>query len=545
MRRPPLIDATTARRLVEAGHWLPEETLWTVAARHDPADVAVVCPRHGAVTFGELRAEAEHLAAAWHADGVGPGDVVVVQLPNWYDAVLAHLALTRLGAVSFPLLTSFHGRELDFVVARSGAVGIVTAPGHRSTPGERRYRELLDDRGNRLRHCWRADAGADGLRRAGPRPSDLPSPPPAGDVTMVLATSGTTGEPKMVLHSSLSTVGVKLRVAAAFGLTAGDVLHMPSPLGHATGLQNGVRLPLLLGATVVLQERWDVAEAARLVAEHGVTFSMGATPFLFDLVDLPDGARTGLRSLRSFVCGGAPIPPRLAARAVERLPWLTLMPVWGMSETDVATLVHPGDPRQKVLSSDGRPVDGWDVVVTGDDGSPAGPGEVGELRCRGAGLFHGYLGREDLTAAAMAGGWFRTGDRGTVDGDGFLRCLGRIDDFIIRGGMNIAPLEIEDLLRSHPGVRDVAVVGAPDERLGERIGAVVVPAGDPPTLEELNAHLLGLGLARTKLPEVLVTGTSLPTTPTGKVQKHLLRRQLAGGAGEDGAGPGRQAASPG
>jgi acyl-CoA synthetase (AMP-forming)/AMP-acid ligase II len=348
-----------------------------------------------------------------------------------------------------------------------------------------------------------------------------------------MATSGTTGEPKLVLHSHRSTVGGVIQaVAAEMGLTNDDVMFMPSPISHATGLQYGVRLGLALGTTVALQERWDPREAAELMHRCRASWTMGATPFLHDLLGLDEWVLDRVHeSLRMFVCGGAPIPGALAERATRQLPAVSLMAAWGMSETGIVTLVRPGDPLDKVIGTDGRPVPGWEVRIVDEQGRVLGTHETGEIECRGAALFHGYYGRPDFTTDATGDGWLRTGDLGAIDDDGYLRCLGRIKDLVIRGGLNISAVEVEDHVRRHPAVRDVAVVGTPDERLGERICAVIVPDGEAPTVEELGRFLGELGLARQKHPERIIVLDALPLTPTGKVQKFLIREQLGTQAG--------------
>lgn len=498
-------------------------TLWELATAVARDAVAVICPRNGPVTYGTLVDEAESLAAAWHAAGIEPGDVVLLQIPNWYEFVLAHLALTRLGAITLPTLPLYRKRELTFIAGASGARAIVGAADQAGCPPQDLYEGLLDL--PELKHFWRAD---DLRAMATGDVMTLPPPPDPEDVTIMMATSGTTGDPKLILHSHRSTVGgVLQRIAEEMTLDAGDVMFMPSPISHATGLQYGVRMAIALGATLLLQQRWEPHEAAALIACHRARWVMGATPFLFDLVGLPAAERESLSSLELFICGGAPVPESLAAQATEALPQVSLMAAWGMSETGIVTLVRPGDPIAKVTGSDGRPMPGWDVRVASPDGEPVPVGQEGEIQCRGAALFEGYIGRQDLTRDAVPDGWLRSGDIGRMDEDGYLRCLGRIKDLIIRGGVNLSATEIEDAVRLHPAIRDVAVIGAPDPRLGERVCAVVVADGELPTVLELGEFLLAQGLAKQKLPESIVPVDALPATATGKIQKHLLRARLS------------------
>lgn len=524
MYAAPLIDPAKLAQWRSERLWEPR-TLWDLAIRADRNHPAVICPRNGSVDYGTLVDEAERLAAAWFEAGIQPSDVVLLQLPNWYEFVLGHLALTRLGAITLPTLPLYREHELRFIAAASGARAIVGAPDVAGCPPAALYERLLDL--PTLDFFWRAEE----LRAAATGdPAVLPAPPSPDDVTIVMATSGTTGDPKLILHSHRSTVGGVIdRVAETMTLTSGDVMFMPSPISHATGLQYGVRMSILLGATLLLQQRWEAHEAAALVARHGARWVMGATPFLYDLVSLPADEREQLASLRVFVCGGAPVPEVLARKATKALPGVSLMTAWGMSETGIVTLVRPGDPIGKVTGSDGRPMPGWDVRIATAEGEPVPRGQEGEIQCRGAALFHGYLGPGHITREAVPDGWLRTGDIGRLDEDGYLRCLGRIKDLIIRGGVNLSATEIENVARLHPAIQDVAIVGAPDPRLGERVCAMVVCPGAPPTIAELGDFLLDRGLAKQKLPELIVSVDALPTTPTGKVQKHLLRASLARG----------------
>jgi cyclohexanecarboxylate-CoA ligase len=505
------------------------ETLWDLAKKSNPDRVAVVCPRNGSITYGVLVREAEGLAAAWHARGVSNGDPIILQIPNWYDFVLAHLALTRLGAITLPALPAYRSLELEQIAEAAGAVGVVGAPSFRYCPPADLY-DSLRNQVRTLREIWLVDSKDGGIRSLAAKgdPASLPPAPDPRDVTILIATSGTTGRPKLVAHSHTSTLGGVLeRIARDIvGLTEDDVILMASPVTHMTGLEYGVRMSTLLGATLVLMDRWDPASAADLIAKYGVTYTQGATPFLFDLVHLPDEYLDRLRSLRTFVCGGAPIPSDLARRALESMPGTALLPTWGMSETAIATLMHPNDPIEKVTGSDGRAVPGWEIRIVSAEGEVLPPGSVGEIECRGAGLFHGYFRRDDLTREAMHNGWLRTGDRGRMDAQGYVRCLDRIKDLIIRGGLNVSPIEIEELMRLHPSVAEVAVVGIPDDRLGERICAVVIARGELPTVETMADFLLGNGLSQQKLPEKIVGFDSFPRTAAGKVQKYVLRKQV-------------------
>ena len=528
MRADAIVDEGFLAELTTAGLYEPQ-TLWDLATAAPAERTAVVCPANGEVTYGTLVEEATALAAQWQHDGLRPDDVVVLQLPNCYEFVLSHLALTRLGAITLAVPTNYRGTELAVIAGASHARAVVCSPSHRACPEIDVYERLRDDLPS-LTFLWPIENGA--LRAAVDHRSGaaLGAPPDPEDVTLVMATSGTTGVPKLVLHTHRGTVGGTLQaVAAEMGIDSSDVLFAPSPLAHASGLQYGVRLALALGTTLLLLDRWEPTEAARLIERHRATWALGATPFLYDLSKLPEPDRQRLRSLRVFACGGAPIPPSIAQAAREALPNVSICPVWGMSETGMVTIVRPDDPTEKIVSSDGRVVPGWQLRIRTIDGHDAAPHEIGEIEVRGAALFHGYYERPDLTEAAVPDGWMLTGDLGYLDEDGFLRCQGRIKDLIIRGGVNISAGEVEDEVRSHPQIEDVAVVGVPDPRLGERVGAIVIPAADAeqvPGIDELDTYLTDRGLARNKHPEHILIVDEFPRTPAGKVQKHLLRARF-------------------
>jgi cyclohexanecarboxylate-CoA ligase len=351
----------------------------------------------------------------------------------------------------------------------------------------------------------------------------------------VVFTSGTTGEPKGVMHTQNTTLSTLYRVIERLEFSERDVLLMGSTLGHQTGYLYGYCLTLLLGATAVWLDVWSAAEGARLIETEGVTFTMGATPFLRDLTYTD--ARHDFRSLRVFISAGAPIPRPLVRDAGARLH-CAISAGWGMTENGLVTCNGLRDPEEQVIGSDGAPLPGMELRVVDEAGARVGPGVEGELQVRGSAQFVGYFQRPQFTAEAhTADGWFRTGDRGTIDAAGYLAITGRSKDIIIRGGENIPVVEVENLLYTHPKIAGVAIVAIPDPRLGERACAVVIPReGQTITLAEIVTFLEGHELARQKLPERLELVSEFPMTPSGKIQKYRLRelvaeRMAAGGGG--------------
>jgi acyl-CoA synthetase (AMP-forming)/AMP-acid ligase II len=343
----------------------------------------------------------------------------------------------------------------------------------------------------------------------------------------VVFTSGTTGEPKGVMHTPntiLANVGPMIE---RLRMTSDEVVLMSSTLGHQTAYLYAYAMTVVLGATTVWLDIWNPATAAQLIAEHQVTFTMGATPFLNDLTYLP--GEHDFSSLRLFVSAGAAIPRPLVRDARARFG-CAISAGWGMSENGLVSCNAPDDPEEKVVTTDGAPLRGMELRVVDDDERDVPPGREGELLVRGASQFVGYLKRPQFTKDAhTADGWFRTGDRATLDRDGYVAITGRSKDIIIRGGENIPVVEVENALFTHPKVAGVAIVAMPDPRLGERACAFVIPKpGEAPTLAELVKFLDERGLARQKFPERLELVTEFPMTPSGKVQKYRLRERVAG-----------------
>ena len=381
-------------------------------------------------------------------------------------------------------------------------------------------------------------------------------------------TSSTTGPAKAVMHTGNTLAALNVTFAERFGLGPDTPIFMPSPLGHSVGVIHGARLALHTGAPLVLQDRWDPARALDAVAAHGCRFTAAATPFLKDLVDVPwptPGAarRTGAAARRApklaplawFLCGGAQVPPSLMEQAEIELPNTRTTVLWGMTEGGLTTCTA-ASPREKVLTTAGVGLPGLELRTLDERGEPTAPGTEGELAMRGPGVFVGYYAQESLYASLLTpDGFFRTGDLARIDGEGYVRITGRVKDLIIRGGVNLSPVPVEDALAAFPGVRAAAVVGYPDERLGERICAVLETRGKgeeapPAELGALTSFLRERGLPKHLWPEVVRTVDELPRTAAGKVRKLALRDRIVASdrAGRAGTKPGpvaRAGAHPG
>ena len=489
----------------------------------------------GRCTYAELARTVERVAHGLAAHGVERGRVVSCQLPNWSEFIVVLLAAARLGAVVNPIPPIYRASELRFMLNRLESC-VVVIPGTfrgfdhvamlaalrpelprvehvfvaRGEPGEsmRPFGALTET-------AWEARAGRRGLPGTDP-----------DQVNEVIFTSGTTGEPKGVMHTPNTVLAIVHPVIERLQLSERDVILMSSTFAHQTGYLYGYCLTLVLGATGVWLDVWNPTAAARLIEAERVTFTMGATPFLHDLTYVP--ATHDLSSLRVFISAGAPIPRPLVRDARARLG-CAISPGWGMTENGLVTCNGLHDPEEKVFTTDGHPVRGMELRIVDGDGQSVPPGGEGELLVRGPSQFVGYFKRPDFTRESYtADGWFRTGDRGRLDADGYLAITGRSKDLIIRGGENIPVAEIENVLFTHPKIAGVAVVGMPDARLGERACACVVPKpGESLTLAELVAWLESRQLARQKFPERLELVAEFPMTPSGKVQKFRLRELVA------------------
>ncbi len=528
----PFLSDERRRAMAASGAWGDRTLLdaFEAVARATPARPAVISYDTAsggriALSYGELAARVEWIAAGLARLGIGAGDIVAFQLPNWWQFVAIHLAALRIGAVSNPLMPIFREHELTFMLRLAEARLLIVPARFRGFDHEAMalgLREAVPS----LRHVLAiggsgetafetlldAPASAlEGRRRAGP-----------DAVIQLLYTSGTTGEPKGAMHTSNTLLHNVDRIVERLGLSDRDVGFMASPLAHQTGFLIGMMLPLWLGARAVLQDVWNPAAAVQIIGAEGVTFTMASTPFLADLARAAEGRAAEVASLRVFISAGAPIPRVLVRQATEVLG-AHVVSGWGMTEVGLVTMATPGDPPEKAFETDGGPVPASEVRVVDANGAALPAGTEGRLQSRGPSTFVGYLKRPQWYGVD-AEGWFETGDLARLDADGYLRITGRSKDIIIRGGENVPVVEVEQLIYRHPAVLEVAIVGMPDARLGERACAfVVLRGGTALGFPELRAWLEQNHVAKNYWPERLEVTTELPKTPSGKVQKFRLR----------------------
>ncbi len=483
-------------------------------------------------TRGQLAADVRRLAGFLRARGIGAGDVVSVQLPNWYETVVVDLAVLDVGAVLNPMLPLYRGKELRHMLAASGAKAIFTPTVLRGHDFPAMIADLRGDVPTLLEHVavpdpldapdgfgeWLAANGAD-AELAGRD---------ARAVSELIFTSGTEAAPKAIMHTEQTTNHGVRSLWASLGMGDDEVVWMPSPIGHSTGLNYGVRPAVYFGLPLVLQDRWSAEEAARLVERFGCSYTLAATTFLSDLVAYAGTHGCDVSTLRHFGSGGAPVPPPLVEAAAG--VGIDVLRLYGSTELLCATWNRPDSPGEKKVLTDGRALDGVEIDVRDDDGRSV-RGEPGEIFGRSPNACVGFFADPTRTSATFdAEGWVRTGDVGVLDEDGYLTIVGRKKEIIIRGGLNIAPRELEELILTLPGVSATAVVGLPHDRLGEVVCAcVVVEAGVEVRLEDVVSGLRAQGIATFKLPQALVCVDALPTTSTGKIRKHELVAAIADG----------------
>ena len=535
---PDAADADRAERerWYHAMGWWSGERLgrrYAVLARQLESRLAVADETGRRLSHGELWRESERLAEKLREGGIGHDDIVILLLPNIVEGQVAFVALLRLGAIPASLPTRTDPDTVAHAARLTRARALVSLERH----GTARLGEIAREAASTCGHAMGVFLVEDsvGTWKTTPADQGTPLPASAAGLAHVMFTSSTTGRPKAVMHGDDTLAALNVGFTERFSLGPHAPIFLASPLGHSIGAIHGARLSLHTGAPLVLQDAWDPERALESIEEFGCAFTAAATPFLKDLVDASWPRSTPkLAPLRSFLCGGAQVPPALMEAAQAQFPRTFVTVLWGMTEGGLVTCVRES-PREKLMSTAGIGLPGLEMRCLAPGGGSVPVGEEGELAMRGPGVFIGYFGQQDLYESQLTDdGFFRTGDLARIDADGYVRITGRLKDLIIRGGVNISPVPIENALADHPDVGAVAVIGYPDERLGECICAVVVPRGEAPRLDDLVAHARSRRLPKHHCPEVLRIVGAMPMTPAGKIRKADLRAAVAG----DGAGSG-------
>ncbi len=489
---------------------------------------AVIDAGDTALTWRELLDLATRVGGFLQAQGIGPGDVVMWQLPNWWESLAVAYGIWAAGAISAPVVPIFREHELRQVVEAVRPACVVAPESFRRVDHVGLIEDALASAGHvpHTKIVLRGTAPGwtpfDEVVTAQPFLADnVDIDAPA----LVGFTSGTTSGAKGVAHSSASFLSSPVRSSRQFGYSWRDRSYMPAPLAHATGLLSAVAVPVYTGSSVVLRDRWDAEQAIDDFNNLGVTTSSGASIFIQEILAALEARGQERLDLIGYPCGGSTIPTALAmaAEAVGMNPARS----WGMTECPGVTSSGPYEPAEIRCGTDGRIAPGCEVRVVDTDDKDLGPDEIGEFLVRGPQRTLGYLLAEHTAEAFDEEGWFRTGDLGFLTAEGVLSMTGRSKEIINRGGEKISGREIEDLLVRHPGVTEAAVVPAPHPRLGEQPAAFVLSLGEPVDQQELADFLRSAGLAPQKIPGVWRYVDELPRTASGKVKKFVLQAELA------------------
>ena len=506
---------------------------WQQTARAMPDKIAVVDNHGASYTYSALDHAASCLANWMLAKGIESGDRIAFQLPGWCEFTVIYLACLKIGAVSVPLLPSWREAELVWVLNKCQAKMFFAPTLFKQT----RPVDLILPLQNQLPQLQQIV----GVDKLAPTTSSLSLSQIIADNTSlttaitthgdelaaVLFTSGTEGLPKGVMLTHNNILASERAYCARLNLTWQDVFMMPAPLGHATGFLHGVTAPFLIGARSVLLDIFTPDACLALLEQQRCTCMLGATPFVYDLLNVLEKQPADLSALRFFLCGGTTIPKKVARECQQR--GIKLLSVYGSTESSPHAVVNLDDPLSRFMHTDGYAAAGVEIKVVDDARKTLPPGCEGEEASRGPNVFMGYFDEPELTARALdEEGWYYSGDLCRMDEAGYIKITGRKKDIIVRGGENISSREVEDILLQHPKIHDACVVAMSDERLGERSCAYVVLKAPHHSLslEEVVAFFSRKRVAKYKYPEHIVVIEKLPRTASGKIQKFLLRKDI-------------------
>lgn len=506
---------------------------WQQTARAMPDKIAVVDNHGASYTYSALDHAASCLANWMLAKGIESGDRIAFQLPGWCEFTVIYLACLKIGAVSVPLLPSWREAELVWVLNKCQAKMFFAPTLFKQT----RPVDLILPLQNQLPQLQQIV----GVDKLAPATSSLSLSQIIADNTSlttaitthgdelaaVLFTSGTEGLPKGVMLTHNNILASERAYCARLNLTWQDVFMMPAPLGHATGFLHGVTAPFLIGARSVLLDIFTPDACLALLEQQRCTCMLGATPFVYDLLNVLEKQPADLSALRFFLCGGTTIPKKVARECQQR--GIKLLSVYGSTESSPHAVVNLDDPLPRFMHTDGYAAAGVEIKVVDDARKTLPPGCEGEEASRGPNVFMGYFDEPELTARALdEEGWYYSGDLCRMDEAGYIKITGRKKDIIVRGGENISSREVEDILLQHPKIHDACVVAMSDERLGERSCAYVVLKAPHHSLslEEVVAFFSRKRVAKYKYPEHIVVIEKLPRTTSGKIQKFLLRKDI-------------------
>ena len=508
--------------------WVGAPSLWSLIERRADATPDAVLARDDRdeeLTFAGYRDACLRAAAGLAADfGITAGAGVSWELPTWNEALVLVGALSRLGARQNPIIPIYRRREVGFITRQSQAALLVVPTVYRDFDFAAMAQDIAAERpALEVLVCERSLPSGDPVRLPDPEPD--PGRAADAPVRWLFYTSGTTADPKGAPHTDLSVMASALAMSECLEITPEDVSALVFPFTHIGGI-GWLMAALLTGCRLLVTAAFDASATPAFLARNGVTLAGSGTPFhlAYLAAQRASGGPPIFPEVRSYPGGGAPKPPQLHYDLAREIGGVGIVSGYGLTEAPIVVMASEHDPDEKLAATEGRPTPGVDLVVVGLDGKRAGPGQEGEIRLKGPQVISGYLDPSLDGEAFDAEGYFRSGDLGVVDDEGYVTITGRLKDVIIRHGENISAKEVEDLLYTHPAVADVAVIGLPDPKTGERACAVVaLNEGSTLDLAEVSAFLRGAGLRTQAVPEQLEVVDTVPRNPAGKILKHSLR----------------------
>lgn len=544
--KPPIVEDFLRKKYEDLGYWSRPPLASHVedhASKH-PSRLAVTDGSGNQLTYLEFN-NAVIVASNWFkSKGLLAGDSVVFALRNEIDYALAHVAASRMGLVSVMLSAREGKNDIFYAQQKTGAQLILISSGKNvkgiqeliETSNKNTDENILvvevDAKNSELSSSsesgsenwpgWRIFMKQGANIATDMSPIHIPKP---DDFELVVFSSGTTGEPKGVAHTYNGTGASLYNWINELDLTSEDAVFCPATLGHVGGAQWGLRTAMIIGAPLVLMDKWDVSLAAKQIFKFQCRYTLLTPTFLVDLMNLPDQERELLASFRLWTVGGSGMSSEFIIRSESKLPGIVLRG-FGMSEHFMSTITRVNDPIEKRRNNDGRLLPGCEVEVWDDNQEKLPLGQPGEMAVRGPSAVGGYFTHPDETVRSYVGGWQLTGDIITLDSEGFIKVVGRKKEIIIRGGENIAPQEIEQIIMRNPKIPPFIIVGVPDERLGERVGMVFEGPYTDYSFEQILEILASAEVAKYKWPEVLMSVTELPRTSLGKIRRGVVRNAV-------------------
>jgi len=520
------------------GYWTDKTVfdMFVQSVKNYPDKIAIVDNKQKA-TYQSLYDKVMKFTTGLLKLNIKKGDFVSVQLPNWIEYVIAYLSCAKIGAVFNPIPVKLRESEVEYLLRLCESKMYIIPNEFQNYNYISMANSILkkvniqhivvvnktENEGNLNEPYLSFDEvmNNEEILESNEKVS-------SDDPLVVIFTSGTESHPKGVIHTHNTVLFGERAMIETLKITEKDSVFMPSPISHATGFLHGVNLPLIAGAKSVLMEKFIAEKALEMMSEEKCTLTMGATPFLYDFLKILEKNQNkyDLTCFRFFLCGGAPIPRHLISKANQI--GFKVLAVYGSTESPPHTVNRLDDDQELIASYDGKPFPGIDVKVVDEERNPLPYGVIGEEASRGPNVFIGYLKQPELTEKYLDDdGWYYSGDLCVLHSNGYIRIVGRKKDIIIRGGQNISPVEIENILLTHPKVKNAAIVGYFDDRMGEKACAFVVPVGGEKfTFEEMIAFLEKKKVAKYKYPEKLEIVDSLPMTASGKIQKYMLKKML-------------------